>query len=274
MKLFICFLVALLTGIYAQSQYYYNDVVVLKETNRQYQALKAAHITQVTAKSFESDGQPTQGFLLQQDVAANTITTTSEVNTSGRSTSINTYDASNRLVKTVDNSTNIISTASYTYDAAGNVQTITTVITDTFMNNNSEEIHQWFYESNSPKYMLRIKDKADTTVIEFVKDEQGNIAEEHWKKKNRRIENYFYYYNDAHLITDIVRYNLKAAKLLPDFLFEYNSAGLVSQLTQIPQMSGAYLVWHYDYNANSLKEKESVFDRQKRLVGSIVYTYR
>lgn len=273
MKLLFCFLLSLCASMYAKSQYYYNDIIVLKETNRQYQALKTARITQVSAKSFESDGQPTAGFVLQQEVVSNTITTTSQVSTSAPSTSVNTY-VNNRLVKTVDNSPNIISTANYVYDAAGNIQTITTVVTDTFMNTNSEEVHQWYYKDNSPSFMLRIKDKADTTIIEFAKDEQGNIAEEHWKKRNRRIENYFYYYNEAHLITDIVRYNLKAAKLLPDFLFEYNSNGLITQLTQIPQMSGAYLVWHYDYNANNLKEKESAFDRQRRPVGTIVYTYR
>jgi len=269
---FTVFAVFFLTG-YARSQYYYNDVVVLKETNRQYQAIKTAHISSITAQSFESDGQPTQGFLLKQDVSGSQITTSSNVASATESVSVNTY-ANNRLAKTVDNSTNVISTVNYAYDAAGNVQNIATVITDTFMNSNSEEVHQWFYSNNMPTYMLRIKDKTDTTLVEFVKDEQGNIAEEHWKKKGRKVENYFYYYNSAHLITDIVRFNLKAGKLLPDFLFEYDAAGRISQFIQVPQNSGGYLTWHYEYNSNALRQKETCFDRQKRLVGSIEYMYR
>lgn len=274
MKFVFTVLAVLLLAGNAFSQYYYNDIVSLKETNRQFQAIKTAHITSITAQSFESDGQPSQGFLLKQDVSGNQITTSSNVATATESVSISTYNGANRLAKTVDNSTNVISTVNYAYDAAGNILTIATVINDTFMNSNSEEVHQWFYNNNMPTYMLRIKDKTDTTVVEFVKDEQGNIAEEHWKKKGRKIENYFYYYNDAHLITDIVRFNLKAAKMLPDFLFEYDAAGRISQFIQVPQNSGGYLTWHYEYNANALKQKETCYDRQKRLVGSIEYTYR
>ncbi|HWB25734.1 MAG TPA: hypothetical protein VG738_09655 [Chitinophagaceae bacterium] len=272
----LCFLVFAIIFIagHACCQYYYNDIVALKETNRQYSAIKNAHIATITAHSFEADGQPTQGFSLKQEINNNQseITTTSSITSAGEAVSVSYYD-SNRLIKTIDNSTNIISTVNYSYDAAGNIKTITTATTDTFMNSNSEEIHQWFYNGSTPLYMLRIKDKTDTTIVDFVKDEQGNIAEEHWKKKGRNIENYFYYYNDAHLLTDIVRFNERAKRMLPDFLFGYNSDGLLTQLTQVHLNTGSYLVWHYDYNSNGLKQTETCYDKKKQLVGRIEYTF-
>ncbi len=263
------------TLLQASSQYYYNDIVVLKETNRQYQAIKMARINSITAQSFESTGQPTDNFLVQQTVGSGAaeITTTSDIPSAGHSVSIN-YYSNNLLAKTVDNAVNIESTVTYAYDAAGNIQNMTTVTTDTFMATSTEEVHLWFYDGNTPTKMLRIKDKVDTTVVNFVKDEQGNVAEEHWKKKGRGVEDYFYYYNNAHLVTDIVRFNNRVKRMLPDYLFEYDGAGKVTQLTQIQQNSSSYLIWHYEYNSNALKQKEVCFDKQMQLVGHIEYTYR
>jgi hypothetical protein len=122
--------------------------------------------------------------------------------------------------------------------------------------------------------MLRIKDKSDTTVIHFIKDEAGNTAEEHWIKKNKNIETYYYYYNTNHRLTDIVRFNIKAKRLLPDFLFDYDAQERMSTFTQIPQGSSDYLTWQYIYLENGLKEKELCFNKQKQLVGTVTYTYK
>ncbi len=280
MKLLLAaFLMSLLVQN-ARSQYYYNDIIILKETNSQYAALKNSHITQVTAQSLEGNNEPAKGFLLRQDILNNAseIVTTSDLPSTGESVSKNYYD-NGRLVKTVDSSSAdsgkiILSIVDYTYDEAGNIKTNTTVTVDTFMNSRSEEVHEWFYNNNTPIYMLRIKDKLDTTVVEFVKDDQGNIAEEHWKKKGKRIEDYFYYYNKAHLLTDIVRFNNRIKKMLPDFLFEYDDSGKLKQLTQIQQNSSDYITWYYEYNENGLKEKEFCYDKLKHLLGSIDYTFR
>ena len=62
--------------------------------------------------------------------------------------------------------------------------------------------------------------------------------------------------------------------MLPDFLFEYNDEGVVSQLTQIPQGSSDYIIWQYVYDGRGLKEKDVLFDKRKELLGTITYTYR
>ena len=122
--------------------------------------------------------------------------------------------------------------------------------------------------------MLLIKNGTDTTVIEFIKDENSLIAEEHWKKNGTVTEKYFYYYSEQGLLSDIVRFNSKAQRLLPDFLFEYDNTGTLTQFIQIPEGSDNYLIWKYIYSTNGLKQKEVCFNKQKQPVGRIEYKYR
>jgi len=272
---FFFVLVCVLFAQFSYSQYYYNDIIVLNQTNSQYQTLKANRIALVNAKSFEGSGEPVDNFVLQQQLLKNwaeVITTSTDPATSSSTVSDADYE-NGRIKQSVDTGGRVASTVLYNYDASGNINTITSITSDTFMASNSQEVHQWFYNGNSPVRMLRIKDNIDTTVIDFVKDEQGNIAEEHLKKKGRNIETYFYYYNAAHLLTDIVRYNYRAKKMLPDFLFDYDKDGKLTQLTQILQNTGATLTWYYEYNANGLKQTETGYDKDRQVVGKIVYSY-
>jgi hypothetical protein len=44
-------------------------------------------------------------------------------------------------------------------------------------------------------------------------------------------------------------------------------------MTQISLSASNYLIWKYEYNDKGLKTKEIAYAKEKRLVGSIVYTY-
>lgn len=256
------------------AQYYYNDIITTQQTNDQYLLLKKNHIQQVSAKSYEAGGELTADFQLEQNILNNAseITTISSFPSTGKSESQSFY-TNDKLTKTITNSDNVQSTVLYSYDG-DLLKSITTQTIDTFMNSSSQEVHQWFYENNKPAKMLLIKNNNDTTTIELTTDEHGDVAEERWRKKGRIVENYFYYYNDQHKLTDIVRYNAKAQRLLPDFLFEYDNNGTLVKFTQIPQGSADYLVWQYEYLPNGLKQKELCFNKQKQPVGSIEYSYR
>lgn len=270
----IYLLIFLFAAHFSYAQYYYNDIITTQQTNDQYALLKKNHVQQVSAKSYEANGELTTDFQLEQNILNNAseIVTTSSFPSTGKSESQSFY-TNDKLSKTITNSNNVQSTVLYTYDN-DLLKTITTQTVDTFMNSSSQEEHQWFYENNLPVKMLLIKNNSDTTTIELLKDEHGDIAEERWRKKGHLVENYFYYYNDQHKITDIVRYNAKAQRLLPDYLFEYDNNGTLIQLTQVPQGSADYLVWQYVYASNGLKQKELCFNKQKQPVGSIEYTYK
>lgn len=255
-------------------QYYYNDILTTQQTNNQYLLLKKNHVQQVSAKSYEADGELTSDFQLEQNILNNAseITTTSSFPSTGKSESQSSY-ANDKLSKTITNSDKVQSTVLYSYDN-NLLKSITTQTIDTFVNSSSQEVHQWFYENDKPTKMLLIKNNNDTTTVEFKIDEHGDVGEERWRKKGRIVENFFYYYNDQHKLTDIVSYNAKAQRLLPDFLFEYDNNGTLIKFTQIPQGSADYLVWQYVYLQNGLKQKELCFNKQKQPVGSIEYHYQ
>lgn len=256
-------------------QYYYNDIISLKQSNQIYSGLKNNNIKLVTAESLESDNTLTGGFYYKRQIVNNAtlvITNISLAATGANETAE--YFTNDRLSKSVDSSVNITTRVEYQYNQQGNIDLIETQTDDTSRNMHTTELHKWFYTINVPDSMLRIKDNADTTAVYFKKDERKNIIEEIWMKKDRMTEHYFYYYDNKSQLTDIVRFNLRAHQMLPDFLFEYNSDGTVSQLTEIPQGSSDYIIWQYIYDNRALKMKDVLFDKHQQLLGTVNYTYQ
>lgn len=275
MKKSVLLLTFILVFHFANAQFYYNDVVDLKASNKTYANLVKNNVQEITATSMESDNTPAAGFAyskILKDNGAVAITHT-VLETGGVSDDYDNY--TNGLIsKSQDVADSVSTIVEYTYDNEGKILTVKTQTDDTTMDTHSTELHQWFYTGSVPDSMLRIKNGGDTTVIQFKKDGNQNIAEELWLKRGRLIEHYFYYYNDKNLLTDIVRFNTKAQQMLPDYMFEYNEDATISQLTQIPQGSSDYVIWQYIYDERGLKTKDVLFDKHKQLLGTINYTYR
>ena len=91
--------------------------------------------------------------------------------------------------------------------------------------------------------------------------------------KGKGLETYYYYYDAKKQLTDIVRFNARLRKFFPDFIFEYDGVGRISQMTQVSMGSGSYIVWKYSFNDKGLKLEEAGFDKEKKLVGKMVYSY-
>lgn len=274
-KLFSISLV-LMACLQAGAQYYYLDIIGTAQTNKQYKLIKENRLQKISATSFEGNNQPSADFVLEQTVGYNgqQITTRSASVNSGEAYFISSYQ-NDRLDKTVDSSNSAINTVLYAYNTDGNLISTTAASKDFDGTSISAETHTWKYNSNGqPESMLKVKNGKDSTYINYKFDEAGNVVEENWKKNNRIIETYYYYYNTKNQLTDIVRYNRKAKQMLPDFMFEYDTAGLLSQMTQTQGTSANYLIWRYIYKTNGLKEKEIVFNKQKELLGKIEYTYQ
>jgi hypothetical protein len=69
-----------------------------------------------------------------------------------------------------------------------------------------------------------------------------------------------------------VRFNSKLQKLVPDYVFEYDEKGRLTQMVQLSG-SGAYFTWKYQYNEKGLKVKETCVDGSQKIVGKIEYRY-
>jgi hypothetical protein len=256
-------------------QYYFNDVIATQQGNDQYKLLRAAKIKKIKASSFEQDNSPTDGFQLEQEISMDGKKITLSSTTSGGRSSVTTrsYELA-RLKRTQAVAGGLENKSEYTYNEKGQLAKVVLTTTDTAFKYSSVETHEWNYDNaGQPVSMLKIKNQLDTVFVDLVKDEKGLVVEERWKKNNRTQETYYYYYDSGNHLTDIVRYNTRLKKLIPDFQYEYDAAGRVNQMTQISLGSANYIIWKYTYNDKGLKQTEAGFDKEKKLVGRIEYSY-
>ena len=257
------------------AQFYYMDVLTTKQTNQLYKQLRNFDTRKISATSYEGD-EMSEDFFLEQVISndGKQITTRSASINNEVSFFFSNYVA-NRISHTVDSSKHATNTVDYIYDNGGRILQINSNSKDfdgTYM---LTENHSWTYnDTGLPLTMLKVKNGTDTTFVAFDHDADGNVSEEKWQKKNQTIETYYYYYNAKKQLSDIVRYRAKAQKLLPDFMFEYDSEGHISQMTQTQGGIANYIVWRYTYNADGLKEKELVYSKKGELLGRIQYKYR
>ena len=84
---------------------------------------------------------------------------------------------------------------------------------------------------------------------------------------------YYYYYDEKNRLTDIVRYNPRARRLLPDYVFEYDEDGRVSTVIIVPETGSDYEKWFYSYYENGLKGQEACYNKRQELQGRIEYQY-
>jgi hypothetical protein len=258
----------------AMGQYYYNDILATQQSQLQYQLLRTHKVKKMSATSFEEDRTPTEGFKLTQELSNDgkkLVTSTSNI--SGKTTETTSFFEQGKLKSTQSYSNGIDNKMEYGYDTNGMIKLFTLSTEDTAMNIHSVEIREWHINASGHySDVIKIKNGIDSSFGNFVYDEDGNLAEEHWKKKNREVETYYYYYNQAHQLTDIVRYNTRLKKLIPDYQYEYDEKGRPKQMTQLAA-NGKYFVWKYGYNEKGLKISETCSDNKRMLVGNIEYRY-
>jgi hypothetical protein len=101
-----------------------------------------------------------------------------------------------------------------------------------------------------------------------------NYTSEQELIKGSKGKKYLYYYDDKNRLTDVVHFNERAKRLLPDYMYEYNQLGQVRQLIATEDGSSNYFIWKYTYNDRKLRETETCLSKQKRLLGSIQYQYK
>ena len=269
-------LALMLCAKYSYSQYYYSDIIGTGQTNQQYKLIQGSGLKRIVAAGFEANNEPSKDFVLEQQVNNNAQQIVTRSATIGSLESFFTSSYQNgKISRTYDSNSNAINVVEYKYDNEGKListQSISKDFDGTFM---STETHLWNYNGSlHPTQMLKIKNGTDTTFITFKYDDNGNVAEEIWQRKNREIERYYYYYNDKKQLTDIARYNRKAKQLLPDYMFEYDANGRINQMTQTQAATANYLIYRYAYNDRGLKEKEQVYNKKKEYLGKIEYSYQ
>ena len=276
MKKIVSAAFVLLISLCGYSQYYHKDIVGPTQTLTQWQLLKQNNIHSVKVTSFEANNEPSEGFSLEQKVLDNyaRIETYTKTLQNGSSQLSSWYNINGLLTKTIDTSEDFSSITTYEYKADGKLSVINNTSSSAGQFSSSE-IHQWVYNAaGNPEKMLRIRNGNDTTVYTFVIDEKGNVVEEHGKRKGEQEPTVYYYYDDKGRLTDIVRYNVRAKRLLPTNMFSYNAAGNLAGMLLVPEGSNDYQRWYYDYDDRGLKTRERAYNKKQELLGKVEFIYQ
>jgi len=276
MKLLIKLILFVLLVQTASAQYYYKDIIAAKEAINKEKLYKETRVKSVELSSKDANDQPEDGFVCDQQVTNNflQISTYSKSKFTPESFQTTLYSDNGFLKKTIDTSKSFYSVTDYQFDDAGRVINILNTSTETDNQLKDVEEHQWQYDKNGkPLQMIKIKNGSDTTYIHFAIDEKGNVAEERAAHNNTFMQPMYYYYNNNNQLTDIVRYNAGAQRLLPDYIFSYNDGGALASMVVVPEGSTDYQRWVYNYNDKGLRVQETCFNKQKQVLGKILYQY-
>jgi len=268
--------VALMLHLTVFSQYYYTDLVDARLINDRMKNLTAQKVKLITATGYDAAGAKTSDFSERQEVDGEkkSINITSR---NGQQVNRQYYQFDNdyRLTSVTDSSDGIKTVTSYAYDNNGNITSIKTAVKDSLQDFIETIEHQYQYNTvGKPERLLRILNGKDSSEYRFTLEEHKNVADEQLFRRGVGYDRVYYYYDDKNRLTDVVRYNKKAQKLLPTMMFEYDDTGrIIQKLTVVSADNPDYLIWRYLDDAKGLKTKEALFNKNKELTGRIEYTY-
>ncbi len=270
-------LVAVVSINNTAAQYYHKDILSVKQSFADKSILQDQKIKTVIVHSFEADGSTSEGFFCQKKISKNykLVETFTRSYMTGKSLQSAFYNEKGMLIKSIDSSEINAVTTVYEYDEKDNVITITSYnhSSDEDYTTAVKEVHAYTYNLKSkPVKMLRIRNDTDTTLIDFVIDEKNNVTDEIEKTPNGK--HYYYYYDSKNRLTDIVKFNVVKNSLVPDFIFEYDYEGQLTQMVSVEEgISGDYFTWKYTY-LDGLRIIEKCFSKDKKLLGYFEYEYK
>ncbi len=277
---FLLFL--LLVSLALSSQYFYDDILGSTETTQLMQNFLANKVKMVTATGYDSKGVKATDFAEVSEIRENgRLLRQSSVSELKKTVTLTRFDEGGRVISITDSAAEIQGITTYTYDAAGRISRVENKVLDSANAFNHTETHWWYYNSSGkPEKMWRVisntnaENSPDSLEIRFIADEEGNTAEERTFRKGVETGYLYYYYDDQGRLLDIVRFNTRLKKLLPDIMFEYDENGRITQkTTTTSSFHLGYLIWRYIYNEKGLKTKEVLFNSDKQITGKIEYMY-
>ncbi len=261
----------------ANAQFFYKDIWTIQQLTKDFSILKNENVRTVVIKSFEDDGEPSQDFFCERKIDRDftkSETVTRSIITQ-QSLLVSYYNERGWLIKTVDSTQTSLSRVEYTYDNKGHIIMVTNFTKANDENGGITETHQYIYNATGkPEKMIRRKNNADISTINFTIDDKGNVIDEEEIIRGVKGRKYFYYYDDKNHLTDVVHYNERAKRLLPDYMYEYNQSGQIKQMISTEDNISNYFTWKYTYNDQRLRESEKCYSKEKRLLGSIQYEYK
>jgi hypothetical protein len=264
----------------ANAQYYYKDILNNIEQNKEFSILKNGNIKFIKVTSFDEKDQPSEGFFCEKKI--NNSFSQSEMmtksNITEQSVLVTDYNKDGKVIKTTANTPSTTNTVEFEYNKDSLLSFIRTKTIAEGDSTGITETHEYFYKNGKPVKMLRKKNNVLVSIITFVADGKGNIIEEDPEGKSND-KKYYYYYDDNNLLTDVVHYNIIAKRLLPDYMFEYNSESgrednRPKQMISVDETGRNYFIWKYAYDNRQLPEIQKCYSKEKNLLGTIQFDYK
>ncbi len=258
------------------AQYYYKDIVGTRNVMNDRAQLMARKVGKIAVHSFEADGTPSEGFYCRKKISAGYTLIETEIRSASIAGSLFTasFDATGRLLQTRDTSEFSAALTRYFYDGSGKLIRIETTShsSDDDFRTELSEVHGYRYSDAGLLQQLQVvKNGKDTMLVDFLTDEKGNVTDEIERKPGGR--HYYYFYNDAGRLTDIVKMHPVLKKMLPDFVFDYDEDGLLTRMVTVDDgVSRNYVVWQY-VNNDGLRIIEKCFSKDNKLMGYMEYEY-
>lgn len=261
-----------------QAQFYYQDIYNTLQTNQEQQLFRKAQVLSLQLTSLEPNQQVNKDFKCHQDFSdayqqAVMETSSFETGTSWLHTRFNT---NLQLVASVDSSAAGKNTTTYTYDTSGRIFKVVFKFSSHADGSayDETETHLYRYDSLGVlQGMKRIKNGSLYSVITFSPDSKGRPAEEVEVPLIGMTSRVAYHYTDDGLLSDIYKYNPMQKKWKPEYLFDYNQADQLNELTTVLLNVNSYLLWKYSYNQKGLKDETSCFGKNSQPQGTIKYSY-
>lgn len=258
------------------SQYFYKDIWNTSQLNRDSKKLKDENIKAILMKSFEDDGSISEGFFCERkfdkDFSVSTMMSKSYI--TGNSVTLTFYNDGAMVTRVIDSTASSVNRTDYAYDHK-RLKTLNTWTHSSTANDGIKESHEYIYNSAGQlDRMIRKKMGVEFSTINFVLDKAGNVTEEYESVHGKLVKSFFYYYDERNRLTDVVHNSERAKRLLPDYLYEYDASGQPIQMISTEEMTSNYFIWKYLYNERNLKKTEKCFSKEKRLLGSIEFSYK
>ncbi|MBE2229534.1 MAG: RHS repeat protein [Chitinophagaceae bacterium] len=276
----IILLAFLIQGTFLKAQYYYNDILGTRETAALMKAYREQRVRMVTAAGYDQKGVKATDFSEVQEVKENgQLLRQTGIRNFNRTVTLSRFDENGRLLSITDSAADIQGVTTYGYDAEGRIQKVENKVADSSGAFNHVETHWWYYAADGkPEKMWRVLSGSatgtDSLEVRFVRDEDGNIGEERTFRRGVETGYLYYYYDEEDRLLDIVRFNTRLKKLLPDIMHEYDENGRLAQKTTTTSSAHlGYLIWRYIYNDKGLKTKEVLFNNDKQITGRIDFQY-